>query len=361
MGGRAESLVATFDETDREKERPPSGRTQKTRQAAASSVDAFVGLTSALSAPKSSTPPGNAPPAPALVATPATASVPTLAPEPAPPAAICSGDADPLAAFADTCVLLYTSMARDQVCKPPPRSGSLVPCDHHLAFSMRSPSCVHALAWQLATVATRKIVTQLEGMQVGFHKLDGTVPENRDVRNALWTLAGAKPGTYPIVYDGQTGFVCQGDELQDLIDCGELEGTLSVAKRPSVAGTVHVPAPAVPPPAIAPISTSSASRLAKVVARLTKLAGLQPHMVAAAAGSATASVLMDDLATTVASLELATSHLILDKLSELTGRLEQATSTLSMVTTCRDGNSCAAQDTTAQLEAIVIRMEAAVI
>ena len=207
-------------------------------------------------------------------------------------------------------------------------------------------------------MATRKIVTQLEGMQVSFHQLDGTVPDNRDVRNALWTLAGAKPGTYPIIYGGQTGFVCQGDALQDLIDSGELAGKL-VAAKPSegTAGPVHVSAPTAAPPVTAPVSTSSVSRLAEVDARLTKLAGLQPCSAAAAAGPSAAGVLVDDLAAMVTSLEDATAHLMLHKLDELTGRLEQATRRLT--TASPSGSPCAAGDMAAQLEAIVLRMEAA--
>ena len=49
---------------------------------------------------------------------------------------------------------------------------------------------------QLATVATRKIVTQLEGRGAAFVQVDGTRPENREVRSALWALAGAAPGTW---------------------------------------------------------------------------------------------------------------------------------------------------------------------
>jgi hypothetical protein len=100
--------------------------------------------------------------------------------------------ADPLAAYRDKCVVLYTSMAHDQ----------------------------------LAVVATRKIVTQLESMSVPFVQLDGMAPENVDARRLLWSLADAKPGTYPVVYSGATGFIGMGDELQDLIDNGQLSRKL---------------------------------------------------------------------------------------------------------------------------------------
>ena len=100
-----------------------------------------------------------------------------------------------LAAYRGKCVVLYTSMTRDQ----------------------------------LATVATRKIVTQLEGMGVPFAQLDGSAPENKDVRSELWSMAAAKPGTYPIVYSSATGFVCKGEELQGLIDSGNLSAKLGVS------------------------------------------------------------------------------------------------------------------------------------
>ena len=110
------------------------------------------------------------------------------APAPAPAPTPSSASVDPLAAYSATVVLLYTPMTRDQ----------------------------------LATVATRKIATQLQGLRVPFSEVDGTQVEHKDVRAALWKAAGAKPGTYPILYSGLTGFVTQGDALQDLLDSGEL-------------------------------------------------------------------------------------------------------------------------------------------
>ena len=102
---------------------------------------------------------------------------------------------DPLAQYASMCVVLYTSMTRDQ----------------------------------LATVAHRKIVTQLEGLKADFVQIDGIDPNHKAVRAALWAKAGAKPGTYPILYIGPSGFTCKGDEVQGLIDSGELSSKLGLA------------------------------------------------------------------------------------------------------------------------------------
>ena len=44
---------------------------------------------------------------------------------------------------------------------------------------------------QLATVATRKIVTQLDGLGAPYVQLDGMAPENKELRKELWALADA--------------------------------------------------------------------------------------------------------------------------------------------------------------------------
>ena len=195
MMGRMESLMATVDESDFAKERPPSarGRAKKTAKAA--------------------TPP----PAPA----PSTA---TPAPSEPTTAAVDGGSAaDPLARYANTTVVMHTSMTRDQ----------------------------------LATVATRKIVTQLVGLGVEFVQLDGMDPENKEVRKALWSKADAKPGTYPILYVGATGYTCKGEEVQDLIDGGELAKVLGVA---TPRRSISAPPPAPPPPAPATAAPSQVSK-----------------------------------------------------------------------------------------------------
>ena len=57
-------------------------------------------------------------------------------------------------------------------------------------------------------------------------QLDGTDPEHKAAREKLWERAKAKPGTYPILYVGSTGFACKGEEVQDLIDSGQLDAKL---------------------------------------------------------------------------------------------------------------------------------------
>jgi hypothetical protein len=140
-------------------------------------------------------PVSTAPPPPAPVKTPAPpapASVPSAAAAaPPPPAAPAPPTGPPpagLEALNEKVVVLYTPMTRDQ----------------------------------LATVATRKIVTQLEGLGVAFEQLDGMGEKNKELRKALWAHAGAKPGTYPILYVGSSRFACTGEDVQALIDSGDL-------------------------------------------------------------------------------------------------------------------------------------------
>ena len=166
-------------------------------------------------APPPPTPAAPPPPPPAPpIATAASGAKESMAPTDSPANAF-GGTASALAAYPDKVVVLYTSMTRDQ----------------------------------LATVATRKIVTQLEGLHVPFVELDGTQPTNKDVRSALWSLAGAKPGTYPIVFVGPTGFVCHGDAVQDLIDSGEMEAKLTgnAVAGEQVAAPVEAPVTAAEP------------------------------------------------------------------------------------------------------------------
>ena len=79
----------------------------------------------------------------------------------------------------------------------------------------------------VATVATRKLLTQLKGLAAPLVQLDGTAHENHSVRAVLWTRADAKPGTYPILYIGRTGRTYKGEEIQDLIESGDLPASIS--------------------------------------------------------------------------------------------------------------------------------------
>ena len=100
---------------------------------------------------------------------------------------------DPLSAYGDKVVVLYTPMTRNQ----------------------------------LATVATRRVVTQLKALSIPYVELDGTDLDNKLVRAALWAKADASAGTYPILYVGSTGFTCKGDEVQDLIDADMIQEVCS--------------------------------------------------------------------------------------------------------------------------------------
>ena len=161
-----------------------------TAKTAALKAHVSSGAPRAAKSPSQTTPPDVSdprPPVPQPVRMPAPAAAPAPAPPlpPPPPAA-------ELDSYSDMLVLLYTSMTRDQ----------------------------------LATVATRKIVTQAEALGLPLVQLDGLDPANKPLRSVLWQRAEAKPGTYPILYVGSTGFTCKGEEVQDLIDSGQLGAKL---------------------------------------------------------------------------------------------------------------------------------------
>ena len=197
----AETLEETIDEADRAKEKPPSNRIRKARAVAQASKDDEIvdapavpvppkmpSRTSAFGSPTAAPAPTATPASLAAFSSPSAGLLNQQASAPAPPPPPSSDSGDPLAGYGETVVVLFTSMSRDQ----------------------------------LATVATRKVVTQLQGFGMPYVELDGTDPNNKAVRTALWSKAGASPGTYPIIYVGSTGFTCKGDEVQDLIDDGTL-------------------------------------------------------------------------------------------------------------------------------------------
>ena len=244
------------------------------------------------------------------------------APAPAPAPTPSSASVDPLAAYSATVVLLYTPMTRDQ----------------------------------LATVATRKIATQLQGLRVPFSEVDGTQVEHKDVRAALWKAAGAKPGTYPILYSGLTGFVTQGDALQDLLDSGELSMKLigHAGSAPPVPPTPTPAAPAAtePPRVEMMISAPTAKRLLEVSTRLTSLCGVAIAPVLAGAEVVADMLTFVDAAVT--SSEIAADALVL---GHLTARLERATAHLGAPP---PRSAAPPAGRSAALESLVLRLEGAV-
>ena len=244
------------------------------------------------------------------------------APAPAPAPTPSSASVDPLAAYSATVVLLYTPMTRDQ----------------------------------LATVATRKIATQLQGLRVPFSEVDGTQVEHKDVRAALWKAAGAKPGTYPILYSGLTGFVTQGDALQDLLDSGEL-GMKLIGHAGSAPPVPPTPTPAAPaatePPRVEMmISAPTAKRLLEVSTRLTSLCGVAIAPVLAGAEVVADMLTFVDAAVT--SSEIAADALVL---GHLTARLERATAHLGAPP---PRSAAPPAGRSAALESLVLRLEGAV-
>ena len=250
------------------------------------------------------------------------APAPAPAPVPAPAPTPSSASVDPLSAYSATVVLLYTPMTRDQ----------------------------------LATVATRKIATQLQGLRVPFSEVDGTQVEHKDVRAALWKAAGAKPGTYPILYSGLTGFVTQGDALQDLLDSGELSMKL-IGHAGSAPLVPPTPTPAAsaatePPRVEMMISAPTAKRLLEVSTRLTSLCGVAIAPVLAGAEVVADMLTFVDAAVT--SSEIAADALVL---GHLTARLERATAHLGAPP---PRSAAPPAGRSAALESLVLRLEGAV-
>merc|ERR1712087_401060 len=79
---------------------------------------------------------------------------------------------------------------------------------------------------QLITVAQRKVQTQLDGLKIGYASVDGMDTDKKEVRKAIWDMAGAKPGSYPIIVNMATGKCWQGDSLQMAMDNNELQTDL---------------------------------------------------------------------------------------------------------------------------------------
>ena len=119
-----------------------------------------------------------------------------VAPAAAPVAAAAPQDPDPLAEYARRVVVLFTSMTRDQ----------------------------------LATVATRKLLTQLDSLSVEVVQLEGQDSANHAARKELWKRAGATPGSYPILFVGSTGVCCTSERIQEMIDMGKLPSVLGLAE-----------------------------------------------------------------------------------------------------------------------------------
>mmetsp|Transcript_7136 Transcript_7136/g.18461 ORF Transcript_7136/g.18461 Transcript_7136/m.18461 type:complete len:116 (+) Transcript_7136:17-364(+) len=104
-----------------------------------------------------------------------------------------------------------------------------------MALDSFSGKCVLLMSGQssnqLTIVAQRKIETQLEGLGIEYTKVDGMEPDNKEARAALWAKADAKPGTYPIVFNMQSGKYWYGDDLQVALDDSALGSALAEFKK----------------------------------------------------------------------------------------------------------------------------------
>ena len=370
---RFETLEATFDEADSARERPPSTRR---KAAAAEPTPSLPPKPPPSPSSLGGAPPAGLAPPPSASATAPPPSASATAPPP-PPVEPPQGGAtsgggnedDPLRTYADhgQVVLLYTSMTRDQ----------------------------------LATVATRKVVTQLDGLGVDYVQLDGSCADHRSVRAALWALAGASPGTYPIMYVPQTGFVCKGgDESQDLIDSGELASKLGGTCTPRAAAASVAPCAAAPsaltPPTAAQstvpplaesvgtpppaesagkpttgavylaVGSSSVVGLQAVAMRLGALCvadGGPQHIVSPLSPDASQEQVHSAMEAVVRSLEGSAAHLALRPLEASLLRLERLAGTIAPGTAAAPVSKSAMShgELTAQLEVLVVRLEAAAV
>jgi hypothetical protein len=92
-------------------------------------------------------------------------------------------------------------------------------------------------------MATDKVVTQLELLGTPFVRLDGMDPENKAARAALWALADAAPGTYPIFYVGATRTAVKGEQVQETIDSGALKSISVILQSSKLPAEMDGPSP----------------------------------------------------------------------------------------------------------------------
>ena len=77
---------------------------------------------------------------------------------------------------------------------------------------------------QISIVNTRRLEDALRGKKVPFDKIDGSLAENKELRDALFSISGQR-GKYPqcFISDGTTHrFVGMWEEIESLLDCDSL-------------------------------------------------------------------------------------------------------------------------------------------
>mmetsp|Transcript_11851 Transcript_11851/g.19538 ORF Transcript_11851/g.19538 Transcript_11851/m.19538 type:complete len:118 (+) Transcript_11851:123-476(+) len=78
---------------------------------------------------------------------------------------------------------------------------------------------------QIQEINTRRMEDSLSGRKAQFEKVDGALPENKEVRDVLFGLSGQR-GKYPQCFlkgvDGQYTFVGLWEEVESLMECDEI-------------------------------------------------------------------------------------------------------------------------------------------
>ena len=89
---------------------------------------------------------------------------------------------------------------------------------------------------QIVVVNTRRLEDVLRGKKLIHDKVDGVLPENKEVRDKLFSISGQR-GKYPQCFiadgEGNYRFVGMWDEVESLVDCDTLPAEV-LAANPSI-------------------------------------------------------------------------------------------------------------------------------
>ncbi len=89
---------------------------------------------------------------------------------------------------------------------------------------------------QIQVVNTRRLETALEAKKVTFEKVNGSLVENKTLREVLFAASGIR-GKYPqcfIASGDMFQFVGQWEEMESLLDCDQLPKEI-LANNPHIA------------------------------------------------------------------------------------------------------------------------------
>lgn len=84
---------------------------------------------------------------------------------------------------------------------------------------------------QIQIVNSRRLEDALSGNKINFLKVDGALPENKEMRDKLFGVSNLR-GKYPQCFlekDGNITFIGLWDECESLIDCNALPADVLAA------------------------------------------------------------------------------------------------------------------------------------